>query len=156
MVFLSGVTLHVFVGVFDHHDSRVDHRADGDGDAAERHDVGIEALEIHYQERDQNAHRECENRDEGTAEVQQEQDCHQRNNDALFEKRPFQIINSALDETAAVVDGLDGYPFRQSRLQFLQFRFHGIDCLQGVFPIAHYDDAADGFALAVQIGQTTT
>ena len=36
--------LDLLVRVLDHHDGRVHHRADGDGDAAERHDVGVDAL----------------------------------------------------------------------------------------------------------------
>ena len=35
--------LQMLVGVLDHHDGGVDHRADGDGDAAEAHDVGADA-----------------------------------------------------------------------------------------------------------------
>ena len=35
--------LQVLVRVLDHHDGRVDHRADGDGDAAQAHDVGVDA-----------------------------------------------------------------------------------------------------------------
>ena len=34
----------LLVRVLDHHDRRVDHRADRDRDAAERHDVGVDAL----------------------------------------------------------------------------------------------------------------
>ena len=141
------------MGVFDHHDRCVDHRADGDGDAAERHDVRIEALVMHDQERDQNPHREGEDRHEGAADMQQEKDGHQRDDEALLEKLSFQIVDSALDEVAAVVDGLDGYSFRQSRLQFLQFRFDGVDRREGVFSVAHDDDPADGFAFAVQVHQ---
>ena len=40
-----------FVRVLDHDDGRVHHRADGDGDAAQRHDVRGEAQPIHRQER---------------------------------------------------------------------------------------------------------
>ena len=39
--------LEVLVHVLDHHDRRVDHRADGDRDAAERHDVGAHADPAH-------------------------------------------------------------------------------------------------------------
>ena len=42
--FLALVALEVLVGVLDHDDDGVDHRADGDGDAAERHDVRADAL----------------------------------------------------------------------------------------------------------------
>ena len=41
------VAFQMLVGVFDHDDDRVHHRADGDGDAAERHDVRADALLEH-------------------------------------------------------------------------------------------------------------
>ena len=37
------------VGVLDHDDRRIDHRANGDGDAAQRHDVG---RQVHRGERE--------------------------------------------------------------------------------------------------------
>ena len=39
MRLLAAFKLDVFVGIFDHDDDRVDHGADGNGDATERHDV---------------------------------------------------------------------------------------------------------------------
>ena len=42
--------LQVLVGVFDHHDGRVDHRANGDRDAAQAHDVGVHAQQAHRDE----------------------------------------------------------------------------------------------------------
>ena len=42
--FLALVALHVLVRVFDHDDDGVHHGADGDGNAAQRHDVGADAL----------------------------------------------------------------------------------------------------------------
>ena len=48
--FLPGVALQVLVRVLDHDDGGVDHRADGDGDAAERHDVGVDPLPAHDDE----------------------------------------------------------------------------------------------------------
>lgn len=38
----------VLVGVLDHHDRRIDHRTDGNGDAAEAHDVGPDAERPHH------------------------------------------------------------------------------------------------------------
>ena len=37
----------VLVGILDHHHCGIDHRADRNGDAAERHDIGVHALVIH-------------------------------------------------------------------------------------------------------------
>jgi hypothetical protein len=41
--------------VLDHDDRGVDHRADGDGDAAQRQDVGVDALPAHDGEGGQDA-----------------------------------------------------------------------------------------------------
>ena len=47
--------LDVLVRVLDHHDCGIDHRSDGNGDPAERHDVGVHTLVIHDDERHQYA-----------------------------------------------------------------------------------------------------
>ena len=43
--------LEMLVGVLDHDDRGVDHGADGDGDAAEAHDVGAQAQQVHAADR---------------------------------------------------------------------------------------------------------
>ena len=43
--------LQMLVRVLDHDDGRVDHRADGDGDAAQAHDVRADAEHLHGHER---------------------------------------------------------------------------------------------------------
>ncbi len=70
--------LKPLVGVLDHDDGGVDHRADGDGDAAEAHDVGAEAQQPHADIGDQNAERQRDDGDEGAARVQQEDDADER------------------------------------------------------------------------------
>ena len=47
--FFAAIALDVLVRVLDHDDDRIDHRADGDRDAAERHDVRADALPVHHQ-----------------------------------------------------------------------------------------------------------
>jgi hypothetical protein len=47
--------LQLLVRVLDHHDRRVDHRADSDGNPAQRHDVRVHALVVHDDERGKNA-----------------------------------------------------------------------------------------------------
>ena len=56
--------LQVFVRVFNHHHRRIHHRANGDRDAAQRHDVGVHALVMHHDEGRQNAQRQRHNRDQ--------------------------------------------------------------------------------------------
>ena len=62
--------LQMLVRVLDHDDSAVDHRADGDRDAAEAHDVGAEAEPAHGGKRHQDADGQHEDRDERAANVQ--------------------------------------------------------------------------------------
>ena len=57
MRLLAAITLEVLVGILDHDDRRVDHGADGDGNAAKAHDVGVDPLEIHDDERKQDRNR---------------------------------------------------------------------------------------------------
>ena len=71
--FLAAVALEVLVRVLDHDDDGVHHRADGDGDAAQRHDVRADALPVHDDERHQHRHRQDDDGHERAAEMQQEQ-----------------------------------------------------------------------------------
>ena len=56
--------LHVLVEVLDHHDRRVDHGADGDGDPAQGHDVGVDPHPSDDRQRREDAERERGDRDE--------------------------------------------------------------------------------------------
>ena len=79
--------LQMLVRVLDHDDGRVDHGADGDGDAAEAHDVGADAEQLHGQERHQDADGQHQDGDERAAHMQQEHDAHQRDDEAFLEQR---------------------------------------------------------------------
>ena len=60
--------LQPLVGVFDHHDRRVHHRPNRNRNTAERHDIGIQPLEVHD--------------DKGNAQPQRQRDNgHQRRTD---------------------------------------------------------------------------
>ena len=67
--FVPAVSLQMFVGVLDHDDTGVDHGSDGDRDAAERHDVGVDALVIHHDEGEEDSERKQENCDQGASEM---------------------------------------------------------------------------------------
>ena len=47
----------VFMGVLDHHHGGIDHGADGNGNAAQRHDVGVHPLPAHDDDGDEHAER---------------------------------------------------------------------------------------------------
>ena len=89
----SGVTgvrlvpaLEVLVRVLDHHDRRVDHRADRDRNAAERHDVGVDALVVHDDERGQYAERQRDDRDERRPQVKQKNEANERDDHKLLDQ----------------------------------------------------------------------
>ncbi len=103
MRFLALVVFEMFVGVLDHDDDRVHHRADGDGDAAQRHDVRAEALAEHDEERHQ--HRDGQNDDghQRAAQVHQEREAHQRHDEAFLEELFLERLDRAFNQRAAVV-----------------------------------------------------
>jgi hypothetical protein len=67
----------MLVRVLDHHDGGVDHGADGDGDAAQAHQVGGHAERAHGDEGDQDADRQHQDGDQRAAHVQQENEADQ-------------------------------------------------------------------------------
>ena len=77
----------MLVGVFNHHDGGVDHRANGDSDAAKAHDIGPDAKRAHGGEGHQEAHRQHDDGDQRRADMQQEDKCDQRHDDAFLRKR---------------------------------------------------------------------
>ncbi len=62
----------MLVRVLHHHDRGIDHRADRDGDSAQRHDVGVDPLDAHDDERRQHAERERDDRHQRRTRVPQE------------------------------------------------------------------------------------
>ena len=103
---LSGSrALQMLMRVLDHDDGAVDHGADGDGDAAEAHDVGAEAQPAHGGERHQDADRQHEDGDKRAADVQQEDDADERDDGALLDERVSSRSRwRALMRLRAVVD----------------------------------------------------
>ena len=53
------------VGIFDHDNGPVNHGPDRDGDAAQRHDVGIDALPTHNNKSGKDADRQGQDRHQG-------------------------------------------------------------------------------------------
>ena len=112
--------VEMLVGVLDHHDRAVDHDADGDRDAAEAHDVGVEVQQMHRQQAHKHAGGHDEHGDQLTAGVKQEQDAYQRDDGDFFDQRVGQRADGAVDEIRAVVSRHDGDAGRQAFLQILR------------------------------------
>ena len=144
--------LQMLVGVLDHDDGGVDHGADGDGNAAEAHDVGAEAEQLHRHERHQDADRQHDDRHQGAAHVQQEDDAHQRHHQAFLEQRPAQGLDGAIDELGAVVDRHHLDALRQRGRNLRQPRLDVGDDVERVGAEALQGDAAGDFPLAVEFG----
>ena len=94
---LAAVALDMLVGVLDHDDDRIHHRADGDGDAAQRHDVGADSLPEHDQERNQHGDRQDQDGHQRAAQMQQERDADQRHDDAFLDELFFERFDGAID-----------------------------------------------------------
>ena len=144
--------LQLLVGVFDHDDRRINHDPDGDGDAPERHDVRIDAEEIHADQRHENGNGQHEDRHQRAAQVKQEHDADQAYNQAFFQKFFYEVFYRTLDQVRAVVDRDDFDAIGKRAVNLLQFFLHTLDHVQGIFAVADDDDAAHDLALAVEVG----
>ena len=140
------------MGVFDHDDRRIDHGADGNGDAAEAHDVRTQAQQVHAQIGDQNAERQRDDRHQRAAHVQQKHHAHQRHDDAFLDQGAFERVDGAVDQVRAVVDRVKGDAFRQTRRDFREPLLDVLDDGKSVLAEALQHDAGNDFSLTVQFG----
>ena len=146
----AAVALEMFVGVLDHDDDGVHHRADGDGDAAQRHDVRADALAIHDDERNQHGDRQDDDGDERAAQMHQEGQANQRDDDAFLEQFFLQRFDRAVDQRRAVVSHGVFDIGRKAFHRFVEALLDVVDDLPSICAVTDDDDAADGFTLAVQ------
>ena len=144
----------MLVGVLDHDDGGVHHRADGDGDAPQAHDVGIDSQGVHHHKGDQYAHRQHQDRHQGAAHMEQEQNADQSHHQALFDQGAGQVMDGAIDQIGTVVDRLDRHPLRQTAGDFGQLVLDVMNRVQRILAIVGDGDAADHLALAVEFGQS--
>ena len=142
----------MLVRVLDHHDRRVDHRADGNRYATERHDVRVHALVVHDDERHQHAQGQRNDGDKCRAQMKQEGEAHQCHDDEPLDKLLLQIVDRALDEARPVVGRNDLDAGRQTRFERRELGLYRVDRLQRVLARAHDDDATGDLTLAVQLG----
>ena len=88
----------VLVGILDHHHRGIDHGADGDRDAAQRHDVRIHSLVDHDSEGDQDTQGQGDDRHEGGAKVKQENDANEGDDDELLDQLLREVPRCAFDQ----------------------------------------------------------
>ena len=142
------------MGVFDHHDGGVNHRPYGNGDTAQRHDIGVQPLKMHDDKGDTEPKRQRDNRHQSGADVPQEQRADQRHDDKLLQQLIAEVVDRPVDQLAAIVGRHDFHPFRQTAFQGLELVFNGGNHFAGVFAGSQDHHAAGHFALAVQFGDT--
>jgi len=151
MRFPALVALQVFVRVFDHDDDGVHHGANGNGDAAQRHNVRTDALAEHDQEGHQDREGQDHNRHQGAAQVHQEGQADQGHDEAFFEELYRQRPNRPVNQHAAVINDRAVNVRRQAAHGLVELLLHVLNDLAGIGAVAHDHNAADGFALAVQL-----
>jgi hypothetical protein len=152
MPVLAGVAGQLHVGVLDHHDRGIDHRADRDRDAAQRHDVGRQALPAHDRQRHQHPQRQGDHDHQGRARVHQEQRADQGHHRQFGQQLPGKIVDRTVDQLGAVVNLDDLHARGQARAQLVDALLDRIDHRARVLAVAHHHDAADRLALAVELG----
>ncbi len=84
--------------------------------------------------------------------MQEEDDNHQGDHDPFLDQACLQSVYGAVDQAASVVDRFDLDPLRdRRRLHLRDFGFDPLDDIEGVFAVAHDNDAAHGLADAIEL-----
>ena len=142
--------------ILDHDDRGIDHGANRDRDPAERHNVGVQPLLTHDDERDQNRDREGQNHDESRANVEEKYHANERDDETFLDQFLAQRLDRSFDQGRAVGDGHDLDALGKSLLQFLKLCLDALDDVIGVGAISYDDDPADDLAVTVQLRETAT
>ena len=111
---------------------------------------------MHQDETEHDRERQAHDNRHGRAEVQQEDDRHDRYDDRFLGERAFERIHRALDEIGAIVRSPHGHTRRESRLKLGEPLLHTIDHLPGILAMPRNDDSADDFTRAVLVEQSAT
>src|SRR6266511_1305269 len=149
---LSASSFQPLVRVFDHDDGGVDHRADGDGDPAEAHDVRAKPKHIHAEVRDQYAERQGNDRNERAADMKQEHETDEGDHHALLDQRSLEGLDGAVDQIGSVIDGLNRYALRQARRDFGDAILHICDDRKRVLAEALNRNPGNNLAFSVELG----
>ena len=144
------------MGVLDHHNRRIDHCADGDGDAAEAHDVGAEPQQPHADIGHEHAERQRDDSDHRAAGVQQEDDADERDDEAFLEQGSLQRVDGAVDQVGAIVDGVDGHALRQARRNLGEAILDVLNYGQGILTETLERDTGDDLPFSIHFGDAAT
>jgi hypothetical protein len=100
--------------------------------------------------------RQHEHGDERAADVREEHEHDERRDDQFLDDRLPQGADGPVDQCRAVVGRLDDHARRQAVLELEELCLSVLDDLERVLAEARDDDAADGFARAVQLTDAAT
>src|SRR5699024_6171676 len=89
--------------------------------------------------------------DQRAARMKEEKQDDERDDDRFFGEASGERLNGGVDEFGAIVRCGDFDTFGQPVAEFFDAFFDAIDDFSGVFSVAHHDNSADDFAVAVFI-----
>ena len=110
--------------VFHHHHGGVDQHADGDGQAAQRHQVGAQAIRLHQQEGAQRRQRQDAGDHQRRAQLAQEDSQQHDDQHRRFGQRARDAGHGPLHQLAAVVEGADAGALGQAGTERVEARAH--------------------------------
>jgi hypothetical protein len=135
--------------VFNDHHRGIDQHADGDGQAAQTHQIGRKAGGAHQDEGGERGERQHQRDDQRRAQVAEEGEEQQDNQHDGFEQRFRHRTDSAVDQIAAVVEGFDADALGQGRGNFGQPGFDAGDHGLRIGAAQAEHQALHRFALAI-------
>src|SRR5262249_1768003 len=112
--------------------------------------------QLHRAEGHENPDRQHQDRHERTADVQQEDDAHERDDEAFLDQRVLERVNGRVNQVRAVVDRDDFDRLWQAGRDRLEALLDVLDHVQRVHAEALEDDAARDLALAIELGDAAT
>ena len=119
----------------------VDQHTDGNGQSAQRHNVGSDAGQLHQDKGEQDGERQWQRDDENAPQMSQEKDMGQRHEDDLLDQGETQGADSTVDQFAPVVEGLDRDTGRKGFGDFGDLLLHPRDHFPGALSVAHDHDS---------------
>ncbi|CRR26763.1 hypothetical protein PAERUG_P47_London_12_VIM_2_12_12_05141 [Pseudomonas aeruginosa] len=135
---------HDPLDVLHHHDGVVHQDADRQDHAEHGHHVHREPQQVHHHQRTQQAHRHHDGRDQGVADVLQEQEHHQEHQDHRFDQGVDHLLDGHVDEARGVVGHAVLHVLGEERRQFGETLFHQGSGLDRVGPGRQLDSPAHG------------
>ncbi len=123
---------HDPLDVLHHHDGVVHHDADHQHHAEHRQHVDREAHRQQCAECAQQGHGHHDGRDDGVAEVLQEQEHHDEHQHHGLDQRVYHLLDGHRDELGGVIGHHVAHALGEELLEFLELGLHGLGGRQGI------------------------